>query len=234
MPSSEVLPSTHRRHITVQRIGREAEPLVVIDNFAADPDTLRSAATAAVFGPAAQHYPGVRAPLPQTYLPAQLAILSEVLSSVFERCGPVETIDASFSIVTTPPDELAVRQRLPHCDAFGADRIALVHYLSPAGGDGTAFFRHRSTGFETIDESRAPIFFGQLDAELRYGTLPPPAYVAGDTPLFERTALIEARYNRAVVYRSHLLHSGAIAIDAILSADPAHGRLTATAFLAVG
>ncbi|WP_447406945.1 DUF6445 family protein, partial [Clostridium perfringens] len=76
-------------------------------------------------------------------------------------------VDASFSIVTTPPEKLDVRQRVPHCDAFRADRIALVHYLAPEGGDGTAFFRHRSTGFETIDEERAPIFFGQLDAEFR-------------------------------------------------------------------
>lgn len=234
MSATQNPPGTGTRHITVHRIGREGQPLVVIDDFAADPDILRSAAIATVFGAATQHYPGIRAPLPERYLPAQLAILSGILGSVFARSGAVETIDASFSMVTTPPADLAVRQRLPHCDAFGADRIALVHYLSPAGGDGTAFFRHRSTGFETIDEGRAPIFFGQLDAELRYGAMPPAAYVTGDTLLFERTAMIKARYNRAVIYPSYLLHSGAISADALLSADPAVGRLTVTAFLSVG
>jgi hypothetical protein len=219
--------------ITVHRVGREAQPVVVIDGFAPDPDALRDAAIAATFGPAAQHYPGIRAALPPSYLPSQLDVLADILGPLLGRSGAVDVIDASFSMVTTPPDQLEVRQRFPHCDAFGADRIALVHYLAPMG-DGTAFFRHRSTGFETLDEERAPIFFGQLEAEIRYGGLPPARYVTGDTPLFERIFEVEARYNRALVYPSYLLHSGAIAPDAVLSSDPALGRLTVTGFLSVG
>ncbi|MEE2917018.1 MAG: DUF6445 family protein, partial [Pseudomonadota bacterium] len=60
---------------------------------------------------------------------------------------------------------------------------------------------------------------------------PPPAYIADSTPLFERTALVAAQPNRAVIYRSSLLHSGAIAPGAALGDDPARGRLTVTAFL---
>ena len=70
--------------------------------------------------------------------------------------------------------------------------------------------------------------------DLRSAAGPPPGYIAGDTALFEMTALAPARYNRALVYRSRLLHSGAIAPDAALSPDPATGRLTVTAFLSVG
>ncbi len=219
--------------LTLHRVGREAQPLVVIDDFAPDPDALRAAAIASRFGPALQHYPGIRAPLPDSYFPTQRAVLADALGELLERRGGASLVDASFSIVTTPPDALEIRQRIPHCDAFGADRIALVHYLAPEDGGGTAFFRHRSTGFETIDAERAPIFFGQLDAEFRHGGLPPARYVAGDTPLFERTMAIAARYNRAIVYPSFLLHSGAIAPDAVLSPDPAVGRLTVTAFLSV-
>lgn len=219
---------------TVHHVGREAQPVVVIDGFAPDPDALRAAALEAPFGPALQHYPGVRAALPDSYIPAQRTVLAQVLGPMLGRSGAVELVDASFSIVTTPPEALDIRQRIPHCDAFGAERIALVHYLAPDGGDGTAFFRHRSTGFETIDAERAPIFFGQLDAEFRYGGLPPARYVTGDTNLFEQTLAVEARYNRALVYPSYLLHSGAIAPDAVLSSDPALGRLTVTAFLSVG
>lgn len=61
----------------------------------------------------------------------------------------------------------------------------------------------------------------------------PANYIAGDTPYFERIALGQARYNRALLYPSFLLHSGAIAPDAVLSPDPALGRLTVTAFLFV-
>ncbi|MDQ2762465.1 MAG: DUF6445 family protein [Pseudomonadota bacterium] len=220
--------------VTLHRVGREGQPVVVIDGFAAEPDTLRDAACAATFGPALQHYPGIRAALPPAYMPSQIEMVKEVLGPMLGRVGAVTLIDASFSIVTTPPDELDVRQRMPHCDAFGADRIALVHYLAPGNSAGTAFFRHRSTGFETIDEARAPIFFGQLEAEIRHGGVPPPLYVTGDTPLFERTLEIEARYNRALVYPSYLLHSGVIAPDALLASNPAEGRLTVTAFLSAG
>lgn len=219
--------------VTVHHIGREAQPVVVIDGFAADPDALRAAAIGSAFGPAAQHYPGLRAALPPAYMPSQLEVLAGVLGPMLGRSGAVDVIDASFSMVTTPPEALDIRQRLPHCDAFGADRIALVHYLAPEGGDGTAFFRHRSTGFETLDAERGPIFFGQLEAEIRYGGVPPARYITGDTPLFERIFEVEARYNRALIYPSYLLHSGAIAPDALLSGDPALGRLTVTAFLSV-
>lgn len=216
----------------LQPIGRERQPLTLLDDFAAEPDDLRRAAAAAAFGPAANHYPGIRADLPAGYLDAQWPAITAAIAAAYDHRGPVRLIDASFSVVTTPADALSVRQRLPHCDAFGADRVAMVHYLSRAGGDGTAFFRHRSTGFETIDERRAPIFFDQLDAELRHGGIP-RGYVAGDTPLFERTFLAEGRYNRAVLYRSALLHSGAIDADGGLSADPLAGRLTVTAFFAM-
>jgi hypothetical protein len=220
--------------IRVQRIGREAQPLVIIDNFAADPDALRAAAIAAQFGPAEHYYPGIRAALPAGYMVDQQPVIAEILGDIFGQQGHVEIIDASFSIVTAEPASLSVNQRLPHCDAFAIERIALIHYLAPEGGDGTGFFRHRSTGFETVDQARKSIYFDQLGAEIRYGGEPPLAYVAGDTPLFERTMLAEARYNRALIYRSYLLHSGAISPGALLSPDPAQGRLTVTAFLSVG
>lgn len=219
--------------ITVRMIGIEAQPLIIIDNFAPDPDALRAAAMTARFGPAGHYYPGLRAPLPSGYFGDQQPIIDGLVGEVFGLPGQARVIDASFSIVTTPPKALSIKQRLPHCDAFGAERIALIHYLSPAGGDGTAFFRHRSTGFETIDETRAPTFFERLDAELRDGRAPGASYMTGDTPLFERTMIADARYNRALIYRSYLLHSGAIAPDAALSPDPAIGRLTVTAFLTV-
>ena len=202
--------------IATRALGREGQTLTVIDDFVPDPDALRAAAAAAQFVPGRHHYPGIRA----------------ALGEQFGRAVRVEPIDASFSIVTTPPASLTVPQRLPHVDAHGADRVALIHYLSRNGG-GTAFFRHRATGFESIDEARAPIYLGQLEAELRHGGPPPPAYVGGRDLLFERHTLAEARYNRAYLYPGFLLHSGAIASGAALSPDPAKGRLTVTAFLSV-
>ncbi|RXD07593.1 hypothetical protein EQZ23_06190 [Sphingomonas sp. UV9] len=217
--------------ITRQRIGNEAEPLIVIDGFASDPDALRGAAAQVPFGPAGAHYPGMCAQIPESYLQDQLPVVARGLGREFGSCRRIRVVDAQFSIVTISPGALEIRQRVPHVDAYGRDRIALIHYLSPTHRDGTAFFRHRATGFETIDETRAPEFFARLGSEVE--AMPPEGYIAEDSALFERTALVEADYNRALLYRSYVLHSGAIARDAILSADPALGRLTVTAFLAI-
>lgn len=217
---------------TIRPIGAEAQPLVTLEGFAPNPDALRAAAIATRFGAAAHYYPGIRAPLPAAYWPTQRPAIAAALAEAFGPHRSVRLIDASFSIVTRSPAALTIKQRLPHCDSFAPERVALVHYLSPDRADGTAFFRHRSTGFETIDEARAPAYDARLDAELRAGARP-AGYVAADSALFQRTELVEARYNRALLYRSFLLHSGAIAPDAILSPDPAKGRLTVTAFFAI-
>jgi hypothetical protein len=216
--------------IVARRIGGESQPIAIVDGFHPDPDALRAAAAIAEFEPGRQHYPGIRAALPADYFAKVRPALVPVLREVFGHAAGVELLDASFSIVTTPPAALGIAQRLPHVDAVQPGRIALVHYLAPEGGDGTAFFRHRASGFETIDAARSPAYLAQLNAALRAET-PPAAYPFGDTTLFERIAHIEARYNRAVIYRSALLHSGAIAPDAALDADPGTGRLTVTAFL---
>lgn len=218
----------------VESIGAEAQPLAILDDFAPDPDALRRFALTANFAAALNHYPGVRAALPGDYLLTQLPVIVAAAAAAFGRRGSVTVVDASFSIVSTHADRLTVPQRLPHVDAFTADRIALVHYLSPIDHGGTVFFRHRATGFETIDEQRRDMFFRHLDTEMRHGGPPSPGYVRGDTPLFERVQSVAARYNRALLYRSWNLHSGAIAADAVLSPDPGMGRLTVTAFLSIG
>lgn len=217
--------------ITARRIGNEQQPIAIVDGFHPDPEALREAARAASFGAARRHYPGIRAELPANYFAQVRPALTAVLSEVFGAPRKIDLLDASFSIVTAPPDTLTVEQRLPHIDAVAPGRIALVQYLSRDDGDGTAFFRHRATGYETIDQARAADYLARLDADLR-GTLPPAAYVNGDTPLFAEIGRVEARYNRAVLYRSAQLHSGAISPDARLDANPMTGRLTVTAFLA--
>lgn len=217
--------------IVVRRIGVEQQSIAIVDGFHPDPGALREAAGAAHFGPAHRHYPGIRADLPADYFAQVRPALTAVLREVFGAPRQIDLLDASFSIVTAPPETLATAQRLPHIDAVAPGRIALVHYLSRDDGDGTAFSRHRATGYETIDPGRSVDYLARLDAELRGGA-PPAGYINGDTALFVETARVEARYNRAVIYRSALLHSGAISPDARLDPDPATGRLTVTAFLA--
>jgi hypothetical protein len=216
--------------IAARRIGAEAQPIAIVDGFHPDPEGLRAFAVAAAFGPARNHYPGLRADLPPDYFQQVRPSLTAVLRAVFGHAGAPGLIDASFSIVTTPPSALTLPQRLPHVDATDPGRIALVHYLSPADAGGTAFYRHRATGLETLDARRATLYREVLRVELG-DHAPQPEYIAGDTALFEQTGAVNARFNRAVIYRSAMLHSGAIPADAPLHPDPATGRLTVTAFL---
>lgn len=211
------------------RIGTEAVPVVIVDGFSSDPAALVAAACAARFEPAAAHYPGIRAPLPPGYFASVGTTIAAIFGEAFGFVRSARIIDASFAMVTRAPASLSLEQRVPHIDAHDPGRIAMVHFLGESDQGGTAFFRHRATGFETIDHDRSDRYLALLSAELR--TQPPPfAYVRDTTPLFERTALIKPRVNRALFYPSALLHSGAIAPDAPLAADPATGRLTITAF----
>ncbi|KQN80615.1 DUF6445 family protein [Sphingomonas sp. Leaf62] len=216
--------------IVARRIGVERQPIAIVDHFHPDPDGLRDFAHAAYFEPARRQYPGVRADLPETYFHAIRPALTNVLTHVFDHRGGVSLLDASFSVVTAPPATLNIEQRLPHFDAIDPARIALVHYLGTEDRGGTAFYRHRSTGFETIDAGRVSAYLDAVNGEVATAP-PPPAYIDGSTDRFEQVSMVDSRYNRAVLYRSALLHSGAIPPDTVLSADPAQGRLTVTAFL---
>lgn len=219
------------RVIAVRRIGTERRPVAIIDGLARDPDALRQAAMQAHWRPARPGYPGVAAALPGDYL-AEIAPLLARLLHDLSGAPVMRLLDAGFAMVTADVAALSLEQQVPHVDATAAGRFALVHYLVPGGCCGTAFFRHRATGFETISDARAGHYYPQLTREV--ARQPPAGYIAGSTPLFERTALFDGVWNRAILYESAALHSGAISDPAALSADPATGRLTITAFLAAG
>lgn len=215
--------------VVARRIGREAEPIAIIDNFAPNAEALRRFAAQQRFAPAGRHYPGIKAALPAEYLQAQGPLIGTILRDVFGVAGKVSILEADFSMVTALPASLSIAQRLPHVDALEPGRVALVHYLVPGGTDGTAFYRHRATGYETVDTMRSETYFASLQRDLVGGAVP-ESYITGDTALFEQTAALPGLYNRALLYRSRMLHSGAIAADATLSDDPATGRLTITGF----
>ena len=213
-------------------IGPQREPIAVLDNFHANIDFIVAFARQCAFGPAVNFYPGVRANVCDDYWSHdQVMLCQSAIASAFNMSGRVEFLDTSFSMVTTDPVDLLPPQCLPHCDAFSPRHIALVHYLSPDFPGGTAFFRHRSTGLQTISEHDRAAYFQTLQSELDRDGPPPAQYVRGDTPLFEQIHEVESRFNRAVLYRGRHLHSGVIEPSARLSADPATGRLTVTAFM---
>ncbi|MFA5963010.1 MAG: DUF6445 family protein [Sphingomonas sp.] len=216
--------------LRVDRFGAERQPVVVIDNFAPDPRRFTDDAAFLSFRPIGEHYPGVRAVVAPVMLRELLDALAPVVTGTF-GIAAVAVIDAFYSLVTTPSAALAPIQRLPHFDGVEHGRLALLHYLSTDARGGTAFYRHRSTGFESVDAARLGPYRTALDADLRRAGLPDPAYIAGDTDLFEQVARFDCRFNRAILYRSNTLHCADIPGDMALSSDPSQGRLTVNTFL---
>lgn len=218
--------------IRVETIGRELEPVVVIEDFAPDPHGLRNLAAGAEFAADELHYPGVKAGVGAHYFETLQPIIATVMRDVFDFRQGASVLSATFSLVTTPPHLLSIEQRMPHVDAIDPGRMAILHYLALADGDGTGFYRHRTTQFETITTTRSAAYLDSLRGDLAKHGPPPAAYINGDTALFERTAHFEGRFNRALIYRGRLLHSGAISVDRVLPLNALTGRLTVASFLA--
>jgi hypothetical protein len=216
--------------VQVLRHGQEQEPVVVIDDFVPDPEALIAQAATLAYGPIGPHYPGVRAPATAEVVGSLMRPVREVIQRMF---GPIPSgrVDGFYSLVTTPPERLRPIQRLPHFDGLGRERIAMLLHLGRAEKGGTAFFRHRSTGFETLTAERFPLFEAALRADVARCGLPPPAYIAGDTPIYEQIAHHRARFNRLLIYRGCALHCGDIPPDVALTADPRTGRFSVNLFI---
>lgn len=222
-------PLAPRQVLRVTTVGVEREPVLLIDGFVAKPERLVEAAEASRFDPAfgpGGGYPGLRAPAPLDYVEAAVRALAGPIGEAFGlgRVRPLRA-ECNFSLVTLPAGELVATQRAPHVDTADADQFAILHYLCEPRFGGTAFFRHRATGYETITPERLASYeAARAKEDVASG------YVGADDPWFAQIGAVDAAFNRLVVYRSRLLHSGRILDPGALSPDPRRGRLTANIF----
>jgi len=224
-----------RLRVSLERIGQEREPVLIVEDVLRAPENLIDYAAGEVaFAPAwgpQGGYPGIRAPAPLNYVETLVRSLNPVMEKAFGLADvALSRAECNFSLVTLPPDALAPLQRIPHIDTTDPLQFAILHYLCPPGLGGTAFYRHLATGFEALTAERVPAYEAARErelAELGEGA----AYITGNTPHYTQTAAFEAGFNRLIVYRSRLLHSGQIRAPAALAADPRRGRLTANIFL---
>lgn len=213
------------------RQGLEQRPLVVIDDFWPDPDLLREDAAALRMGTIGPHYPGIRADVPPRLAETMRRRIAPLLADHFGFDPAPAVSEAYYSLVTTAPAALAPIQRLPHFDGVEPRRIALLLFLGHGAQGGTAFYRQRATGFESVDAARLDRFRHTLEDDVRRHGMPKPAYIAGDTPLYERIAIHSGAFNRALIYAGNTLHCADLPPEVCLSTDPLAGRLTLNLFL---
>ncbi len=219
--------------ISGRLIGRETQPVIVIDGVMNDASELtRFASENGGFTDAMSGlYPGLRAPLPLDYVRKIVAFVDPLIRQTYGLIAvKLVKADCVYSLVTTPPSALVPFQRIPHIDTSNPLHFAVLHFLCGPPFGGTAFFRQHTTGFETIAPDRESAYEQARDREMPIAD-GPPHYIADDGPAYERIALFDAQLDRMLIYRSNALHSGHIPDPTVLSADPLTGRLTANIFI---
>src|SRR5215510_5790806 len=71
-----------------------------------------------------------------------------------------------FALATLGAADAQPIQKIPHRDSPDPNRLAMVHYLCRGNFGGTGFFRHRATGYESVDASRQLIYESTAKREL--------------------------------------------------------------------
>jgi hypothetical protein len=213
-------------------VGTERAPLLVVDDFVSNADDLIDYAAAQTFTVQGRYYPGIRCVAPPSYQHFLLTTLgSAMLECLGVARGSLRLAMCHYSLVTTPADRLELLQRIPHVDSVAKTGLASIHYLCRTDLGGTAFYRHRATGFESLDAARNESYLRTLEAECAGPNAPRSAYINGDTPLFAQIGKQDCVFNRLLIYRRNVLHSGCIASDFVPDANPRTGRLSINSFI---
>lgn len=229
LPAPLALSSEAR--VRVERIGAEHCAVAVVDGCLATPKEAVAHAAALGYSPIGPYYPGVRASLGPQTAAAFGAALNDIVAGALSIAAARWAGECFFSIVTAPPSRLAPIQRLPHFDGLEMTRVAAVLFLANADFGGTSFYRHRATGFETVNMERYSAYGAALKDDVARHGLPPAGYIGDGAPLFEEIATFEPVFNRLLLYRGNALHCSRIRNADALSADPRKGRLTLNLFL---
>lgn len=178
-------------------------------------------------------YPGGELRMPDALSAKLDAFFGE---HIRKRLGARRTLRmySRLAMATRQVEELEPRQWICHRDRLeiAPDRCiaaSVLYLFRDASLGGTAFFAPRRGERETailIHES------GQLDAAAftaRYGIA--PSYPVASNDWFEKTAVVEAKWNRLVFYEGgSVFHASDIGAPQRLDSDPRKGRLTWNGF----
>lgn len=220
--------------LSVEIVGIEKIPIIIIDDWICHPEKLVEYAADEKCHWHDPHtvYPGRWAETPETYF----AYLYQTIKPLLAKCYGVvadkpQTGSSRFALSTRLPEQLKLQQRLPHVDDVNHMMFACVHYLCGSPHSGTAIYRHKSTGFETLSERRWAEYMKAVNAEINAQGEPEAAYCNDSNSMYEKIFESPAVFNRLIVYPSFLLHSAVIRGKESLSLDPLKGRLTTTSFM---
>ena len=221
-----------RIRVELHHVGRERQPLLIVDDVLAEPEAMIDAAREADFyTPPHTHYPGLNAPLPESYYRTVVTALRGPIEAAFGLRGDAYLkYFGFFALATTPVREAEPIQKIPHHDGPDPQRLAMVHYLCRGDQGGTGFFRHKATGFESVDQTRHDAYVAVAQAQLAARGLGAAAYAGPDMADYDLIGQADCVFNRLIVYRNHVLHSALLGPEPG-GRDPGQGRLTANGFI---
>jgi hypothetical protein len=224
----------HGADVELVRIGRQGIKVSLIDDILEDPRAVAALGFAASYDwDRTNLYPGFRAPMPESFSTAFRAWLGPILqrNGVLGERQTFERDTSYFSVVATASKDLLPIQRIPHFDSTDANLFAAVLYLCDDRFSGTAFYRHRRTGYEEITRNNVNNYRLALNCDMETHGAPANGYIAGDSMLFETLFASELKFNRAIVYPAGVLHAARIAEHFHPPRDQSEWRLTVTALL---
>jgi hypothetical protein len=223
--------------VKLAHIGRGRIAVARVDDVLHDPDGVAALGfTRSYAQDRSNLYPGVRAPMPESFSTAFRAWLTPILqrSGMLEGNRAIYRDVSFFSVVTTASTDLLPIQRIPHYDSTDPNLFAAVIYLCDTRFSGTSFYRHRKTGYEAITAENSKNYELALDSDMRIHGVPRREYMNGDNVLFEAIYSNELKFNSAIVYPGGILHAGNIQKQFSPPKDKSEWRLTVTALLHAG
>ena len=218
-------------------VGRRGIKVTLIDNVLLDPLRVASLGFAQSYtADSSNLYPGLRAAMPESFSTAFRAWLTPLLQrqGVLGADQAIHRDTSLFSFVSTASKDLLPIQCIPHFDSTDPKLFAAVIYLCDTRFGGTAFYRHRRTGYEEITPENVHNYQVALNSDMRAHGAPAKEYMNGDTALFETLFSSELKFNRAIVYPGRTLHAAKIASPFDSPKEKNDWRLTITALLHSG
>lgn len=211
--------------------GAEQQPVLCVDNALTDPLAVVEIAARHEFAAIGPFYPGVRAAVSERVAMPLVQPILPLLQTTFGLARVPRFLECFLSLLTVRGEELQPIQRFPHFDGTSPSRLAVLLYLDTQQDIGTAFYRQRASGFESVDAARLERYRAQLEADVAQHGLPDAGFIREDSALFERIHRVAGRFNRMVVYRGNALHCADISKAFEPRIDPREGRLTLNLFL---
>lgn len=218
-------------------VGNEKTPVFIIDDFMVDTqDIINEAASLSYVGGQENnnYYPGIRAPVSNSYGMAVLEAIAPVFYNAFKVPNKLTLYPkiASYSLLTQQEKDMNLFQCIPHFDSTLTYTFAALHYINSGDFGGTAFYKHRPTQYENITEERKKTYAESAQNFIDKNGLPEKKYLTQSTDHYELLSVINYKPNRLVIYPSTLLHSTFIENPQHdVNDDVRSGRLTSNFFI---